>query len=568
MNRILIAIENRKAGADGGIACVLSTDTPISRGQYTEILDHGTAAVDLERAAQGLALLLHHDQTKPVGRIEGIKIDAGKLRGIARFGTSAEAQQALADVESGILPSLSVGYTIKETREEPSGVIRVTHWTPHEASLVAIPADIKAGMNRSTHNKFTEKNPMQTQTAQTISELCQRHHVSADLQSQLLEAGDLDAARGAIMEAIAARDSVGTMQRQPYEHTPLSTRDAITNAILNRVTGSAEPTQFDHRASLVDMAVQCLEDRGERVGRSASKNDIAMRAMTISDFPAALGNTVGRVMQTAYDALHTPIKSAARIVLMNDFRDRRVIRIGDGPRLEKVNEHGEFKHGPLIEDAASGYGLKTFGKIFALSRQAIVNDDVAIFQDIGSQWGRATANFEARQLTDLLLSNPVLADTSALFHANHGNLVTGTGSALTGLAPLTVAISKLRLQTGLDGDPLGLPPRYLVVPAALEAVALQLARDLTAAAKITDINPYGGTLEVLVEPRLDATSATAWYLVSDQSQALEVAYLAGAEGPQIETRAGFDVDGMEFKCRLDFAASFVDHRGWIKSAGV
>lgn len=569
MNRISVAIENRKAAPDGGISCVLSTDTPIIRGHYTEILDHGTGAVDLERAAQGLALLLHHDQTKPVGRIEGIKISAGKLRGIARFGTSAEAQQALADVESGILPSLSVGYSINETREEAAGVIRVTHWTPHEASLVAIPADIEAGMNRSNQNSnFMEKHPMQTANQTVISELCKRHHVTADLQSQLLEAGDLDAARTAIMEAIAARDSVGTMQRQPYDHTPLSTRDAITNAILNRVTGSAEPTQFESRASLVDMAVQCLEDRGDRVGRNASKNDIVMRAMTISDFPAALGNTVGRVMQTAYDALHTPIKSAARIVLMNDFRDRRVIRIGDGPRLEKVNEHGEFKHGPLIEDAASGYGLKTFGKIFALSRQAIVNDDVAIFQDIGGQWGRATANFEARQLTDLLLSNPVLADTSALFHADHGNLVTGTGSALTGLTPLTVAISKLRLQTGLDGDPLGLPPRYLVVPAALEAVALQLARDLTAAAKITDINPYGGTLEVLVEPRLDATSATAWYLVSDQSQALEVAYLAGAEGPQIETRAGFDVDGMEFKCRLDFAASFVDHRGWIKSAGV
>jgi len=565
-HRISVAIENRKAGVDGGIACVLSTDAPIVRGHYTEILDHGPGAVDMERAAQGLALLMHHDTTRPVGRIEGVKIEGGKLRGIARFGTSAEAQQALADVESGILPSLSVGYSIQDTRDESAGVIRVTRWTPIEASLVAIPADTNAGMNRNHQTKLME-NTMQNTTRTEIDGLCRCHHIPAELRVQLMENGDYDAARNRIMEFNASRDAVGTMGRLPYSGGEMNVRTGVTNAIINRVTRSSEPTHFDNRASLVDMAARCLEERGQSVGRHASKNDIVMRAMTTSDFPAALGDTVGRIMQNSYGALPTPIKRAARIVTMDDFRDRRVIRIGDAPRLEKVNEHGEYHHGAIVEDAASGYRLQTFGKIFSLSRQAIVNDDISIFQDVGGQWGRAAANFEARQLNDLLVSNPVLADALALFHANHGNLVTGAGSALTGVAPLAAAISKLRLQMGLDGDPLGLPPRYLVVPAALEAVALQLARDLTTAGKVTDINPFGGTLEVLVEPRLDASSTTAWYLVADQSPALEVAYLAGEEGPQTETRAGFEIDGMEFKCRMDFAAEFIDHRGWIKNVG-
>lgn len=567
MNRRLsVAIENRKAGPDGGIACVLSSDAPINRGGYVEILDHSPAAVDLERAAQGLALLLHHDQTRPVGRIEGIQITGGKLRGIARFGTSTEAQQAQADVESGILPALSVGYSIHETRDEPSGAIRVMRWTPLECSLVAIPADTSAGMYR---NQTNSKEPitMQNTNRAEINDLCHRHAIPDSLRQELIEDGNLDSVRSRILEYRAAQDAGGTMRRTPHAGNNLNVRTATANALFNRVTGGSEPTYLDSRASLVDMAARCLEDRGEHVGRNVSKNEIVMRALTTSDFPAALGDTVGRVMQMAYGALPTPIKKAGRIVTMDDFRDRRVIRIGDAPRLEKVNEHGEYHYGSVVEDAASGYRLQTFGKIFGLSRQAIVNDDIGIFQDIGGQWGRATANFEARQLSDLLVSNPVLADTVALFHNSHGNLLTGAGSALSGVTPLAAAISKLRLQTGLDGDPLGLPPRYLVVPAALEAVALQLARDLTTAGKVTDINPFGGSLEVLVEPRLDASSATAWYLVADQSPALEVAYLAGEEGPQTETRAGFEVDGMEFKCRMDFAASFVDHRGWIKSAG-
>lgn len=564
--RIYVAIENRKAGPDGGISCVLSTDSPINRGGYTEILDHNPAAVDMERAALGLALLLHHDQTRPVGRIEGIQITNGKLRGIARFGTSAEAQQARADVESGILPALSVGYSINESVDEQNRTIRVTRWTPLEASLVAIPADTGAGMYRNQNN--LEKSTMQT-TNTEIYDMCHRHAVPEAMRLELMEAGGLDAARTRILEWLAKKGEGGTLPRSASPHcTNVNVRTAVANAIINRVTGANEPTWVGSRATLADLAAHCLEANGEKVGRNASKNEIVTRALTTSDFPAALGDTVGRVMQAAYGALQTPIKAAARIVKMSDFRDRRVIRIGDAPRLEKVNEHGEYRYGSVVEDAAAGYRLQTFGKIFGLSRQAIVNDDTGVFDDIGGQWGRAAANFESRQLNDLLVSNPVLADSSALFHANHGNLLTGAGSALSGVAPLAAAISKLRLQLGIDGDPLGLPPRYLVVPAALEAVALQLAKELTSAGKVTDINPFGGSLEVLVEPRLDATSATAWYLVSGQSPALEVAYLTGEEGPQTETRVGFEVDGMEFKCRMDFAAAFIDHRGWIKSAGV
>ena len=48
---------------------------------------------------------------------------------------------------------------------------------------------------------------------------------------------------------------------------------------------------------------------------------------------------------------------------------------------------------------------------------------------------------------------------------------------------------------------------------------------------------------------------------------IEWAYLSGYEGVQIETRAGFDVDGVEVKCRLDFGAKAIDWRGLFRNPG-
>jgi hypothetical protein len=43
--------------------------------------------------------------------------------------------------------------------------------------------------------------------------------------------------------------------------------------------------------------------------------------------------------------------------------------------------------------------------------------------------------------------------------------------------------------------------------------------------------------------------------------------LQGSEGPQVTTRAGFEVDGVEIKVSLDFGAAFLDWRSWYKNDG-
>ena len=83
------------------------------------------------------------------------------------------------------------------------------------------------------------------------------------------------------------------------------------------------------------------------------------------------------------------------------------------------------------------------------------------------------------------------------------------------------------------------------------------------------MNPFAGKLQVVVEPRLDDSSETAWYLSAAPARidTIEYAYLTGEEGVYIETENGFDVDGVKIKARLDFGAGVIDHRGLFKNAG-
>ena len=138
----------RAAGSARQVEASLSSEAPVDRGGYLEILDHGADAVDLGRAKDGLPLLAHHDATDVIGIVENIRVVAGKLRGLLRFGKSRRALEVWNDVKDGILRNVSIGYAVKSTT--PDGdTVRVTSWELLEASLVAIPADPSVGVNRT-----------------------------------------------------------------------------------------------------------------------------------------------------------------------------------------------------------------------------------------------------------------------------------------------------------------------------------------------------------------------------------------------------------------------------------
>tara|TARA_Y100000593_G_scaffold11651_1_gene20864 strand:- start:161 stop:1864 length:1704 start_codon:yes stop_codon:yes gene_type:complete len=159
MNTRILTIETERADSESRIApAVLSTETPVFRSNLgaNEILKHTSDSVDLTRSP--LPLIESHDSSKtPIGIVENIRVENGKLRGQVRLGDSGRAKELWNDIKSGILRSLSIGYEIL-SGDYLNGDYVVDRFRPYEASLVSVPADINAGLFRSQENSGNKMN--------------------------------------------------------------------------------------------------------------------------------------------------------------------------------------------------------------------------------------------------------------------------------------------------------------------------------------------------------------------------------------------------------------------------
>jgi len=169
-----------------------------------------------------------------------------------------------------------------------------------------------------------------------------------------------------------------------------------------------------------------------------------------------------------------------------------------------------------------------------------------------------------------LTGNPLMADGVALFAGGHNNL--GTGGALA-----TGTVDELRAlmakQTDGNATALGITPAYLVVPEALRGQAIITVESETeiAASQNNSRRPNSvrNIAEVISDARLDADSATAYYLIANPAlfDTVEVAYLDGVKVPYLEQKDGWSVDGSSFKVRIDAGVKALDYRTMAKNVG-
>jgi phage major head subunit gpT-like protein len=319
---------------------------------------------------------------------------------------------------------------------------------------------------------------------------------------------------------------------------------------------------------LHDLARDCLTRSGVPVNTLGTEEMLTRAMHGTTDFPALLTESGNRVLAGAYRSAESPLKTIARQRTATDFRPLSVLKLGEFSGLKKVSEHGEIT-AQTVGEAKEGYALETFGGTFALSRKALVNDDLGAFGRWSEMMGRAAAETEAAQLLALLTqasgAGPIMGeDGKRLFHADHGNL------APTGAAPdettLTAARKALRTMKGLDGKtPISATPRYILCGPELETAVEKLLASIYAT-ETQHVNPHAGKLSLLVEPRL---TGNAWYVFADPAvmPVIEYAYLGSAPGPQLASRDGWEVLGREFRVVLDFGAGATDWRGAYRNAG-
>lgn len=364
---------------------------------------------------------------------------------------------------------------------------------------------------------------------------------------------------------------------------------AIQNALLHRHDANAY--KLDDKArefrgmSLIEIARDCLEVEGVST-RGMSRQEIAAAALSAgtraggmhstADFPLILANVANKTLRAAYDAAPQTFRPLVRVVSVPDFKDVSRVQLGDAPQFEKVNEHGEFKRG-TIGEGREQYRIATYGKVVAITRQVLINDDLGAFTRVPEMFGRQYANLESDIVWAQIIGNPVMGDGQTLFHATHGNVGTAGAISATSVAE---AMRLMRLQVGLDGRTLlNISPSFIIAPVALQMALMQFLTTTTPNQTSQVVPDYLRQVTPITDPRLDggfvnpltgqtvSGSATNWYMAASPGaiDTVELAYLEGQQGVYTETKTGFDVDGVEVKVRADLGAKVIDWRGFFRN---
>jgi ATP-dependent protease ClpP protease subunit len=284
---------------------------------------------------------------------------------------------------------------------------------------------------------------------------------------------------------------------------------------------------------------------------------------TGSDFPYLLANVANKSLLAGYEAEPASHLAWVKQTDVPDFKQQSRVARSEAPALEEVPEGAEIPFGSFSE-RREVFSISTYGRRFAITRQAIKNDDLGALTDMPRAFGQAARRAEADAVYSILTTNAAMADSIALFHADHNNL--SAASASVAIATLGAARAAMRKQVGPGGGLLNVVPKYLLVPASLEMVAEELLASSTRADHPADVpNPFLRGLQLVVDPRLDAHSASAWYLIADHAQCdtVELARLEG-RGVVVDEEQNFSDGSLQFRAILDFGVKALDHRGMYR----
>lgn len=344
----------------------------------------------------------------------------------------------------------------------------------------------------------------------------------------------------------------------------------------------AAQDRFGGNIGLNQLILLCADANGYRAGYSSKVNLEAQRyafGMTSANpsisaangfstisISTILSNVANKFLMRGWNAVENVWSQISRTRNVNDFKEITTVSLTGDLTFEKVGPAGEIKHGTLGEET---YGNKadTYAKMLAITRQDMVNDDLGALTDVPMRLGRGGA----LKLNDIFWTE--FLNNSAFFAAGNNNITTGALSD----ASLDAATTVFRNQTDPDGEPLGLSPRILLTPVAVEGTARRLMNSerVIGSTDGGDTNIWAGRYTPLSSTYMSnakytGNSAVAWYLLADPMDmpVIEIAALNGNVAPVVETAdADFNVLGVQMRGYSDVGVRKQEYRAGVRSTG-
>lgn len=445
-----------------------------------------------------------------------------------------------------------------------------------------------------------------------IQSLCKAHSIERAYADSLCDEGvNLDVARDRILKRMA-NPEIGQSTESGVRVTASEDDKFATAARDGLILRSAracgikrdlfdgqkpsEGAQDFQNQSLMRIAETTLRRQGIATERMVPK-DIAMVALghtptinrlriqrsdvayhTTGSFPQLMLDAANKTLVAGYEeAPYTWSLWARQAPAVADFRNINRVRFSESPDLEMVPESHAYPE-KAMSDSKESYKVEKFGAMFSVSWETVVNDDLDAISRVPAMHGNAARRKQNKKVYEVLTSNPAMGDSTALFASGHSNL--SAADANPSVATLNTAFLAMMKQTGLTSTAIiNVQPRYIIVPVALSATTLELLGSISrpevggsAAGNSNTLNIYGPNgsrgLQPIIEPQLDANSATAWYLAADAGQidTVELAFLQGEESPVLENEWDFEKDVYRYKIRQTFGVKAIDWRGLYKYA--
>lgn len=296
--------------------------------------------------------------------------------------------------------------------------------------------------------------------------------------------------------------------------------------------------------------------------------------ISLGVLPAVVATTTNSVLGRGFvEAPYQWSEWVIRDEPLKDFEEQNVVQGDMGGLLAEIPENEPAPSRKLVNPQVEKIKAKKLGESIPFSFEALMGDKLAWLQKQIRGRGAAgsrTINFDA---INLLTSNPTMnTDSTALFHADHGNLLT------SGAAPDTDQFAamdlKLGLQTGLETiQVLGLELKKLLVPKTLrykaEKYALSPVEPGAANEGVPNQFARRG-VQVIADGMLDRASTVVYYGFGDVNlqPVIIIKFLSGFEiGVFLEEVYDPKTMTREYITRIFYGIAAVDWRNVVKNPG-
>ena len=381
--------------------------------------------------------------------------------------------------------------------------------------------------------------------------------------------GDLSITAEQAKDKLLAKLGAGTTPSAavtPYADNGNIVGDSVKQSLLARAGIDKDKANAKDNAynamTLRELARASLVDRGISV---SGQNAMSMVGLAFthssSDFGQILIDVAHKSLLKGWETAAENFDQFTSRGTLTDFRAAKRVGLGDFGHLPQVGEGEEYTYGTIGDEGAS-VALATYGQLFTITRQAILNDDMHLLTKIPEKMGQAARATIAKLVFALLTGNAKAQDGKALFDASHKNTIT---NAVLDLANIDKGIQLMNGFVNARGEPLAIEPEFMLLPTSMYTRGLQLIKSASvegADANSGIINPLRDIVTPVKSARLQAADEKSWYLIN--KEAIEVSYLDGIDTPYMEQQNGFTVDGVSTKVRIDAGVNVIDYRGIVK----